>query len=587
MPTLKNIISILWIGLFLPSLSLSQSVPDDSVAVEGLLRVQLEGEDVSDLNRWKREDMYVSAKWRVEREVETELLSRGHISYNKIERVVGDTTVLTYEVGPIYRWGSLVVSDEVRWVLAKAGVRHQRLSRGAWSKTRFNAAMERSIGYLENHGFPFAELTLDSVHIEDGEIHARLSIDKGRYVRFDSVVITGDLEVRKAYLTNYLGVKEGSAYDERAVRDIPDRLRGVRFVQQVRPPLVSFEEDVTKLNLFLNRRSASTFDGIVGFLPNPSDGSLLITGDVKLHLENALKQGETLDLNWRKLQARTQELKAAVITPYVFNSSVSIEGGLNIYRRDTLFSDVMRKLGLRFGYGAGNYLRLFFDRQTTSLISTSAYSSGGVPSFLDRAINTYGVGLFMQKLDRILSPSRGYHLEINLGLGDKQILRNQRLPEVVYNDVTMRSLQWRGDMKASYFVSPIKRWVWHQQMLSAGLLNDQLFNNEASRIGGLITLRGFDEESIFATSYAILRNELRFQLGQDGYLFGFFDGAWYENASLNRIGARRDTPFGFGAGIAFGTPAGNFTLSYSLGSQLNNPILLRASKVHFGFVSVF
>ena len=118
-------------------------------------------------------------------------------------------------------------------------------------------------------------------------------------------------------------------------------------------------------------------------------------------------------------------------------------------------------------------------------------------------------------------------------------------------------------------------------------MNDQLFNNEAYRIGGFRSMRGFDEESIFSTSYAILRSELRFQLDKDGYVFGFYDGAWFENSSLNRIGVRRDLAQSFGVGTSFGTTAGIFNLSYALGSQRGNPFLIRTAKIHFGYTSVF
>jgi len=85
----------------------------------------------------------------------------------------------------------------------------------------------------------------------------------------------------------------------------------------------------------------------------------------------------------------------------------------------------------------------------------------------------------------------------------------------------------------------------------------------------------------------LLRNELRYQFERDGYAFLFFDGAWYENQSIDPLGATRDTPFGFGAGFTFGTKAGIFSISYALGKELGNPILLASNKIHFGFVSVF
>ena len=119
------------------------------------------------------------------------------------------------------------------------------------------------------------------------------------------------------------------------------------------------------------------------------------------------------------------------------------------------------------------------------------------------------------------------------------------------------------------------------------MLNEQVVNNEATGIGGLKTLRGFNEEAIFATSYMIARNELRYQIERNGYLFLLFDGAWYENMSLNHLGARRDTPYALGLGITLGTKAGIFSLSAAAGSEQGNPLLIRSTKFHFGFLSIF
>jgi hemolysin activation/secretion protein len=114
---------------------------------------------------------------------------------------------------------------------------------------------------------------------------------------------------------------------------------------------------------------------------------------------------------------------------------------------------------------------------------------------------------------------------------------------------------------------------------------ENIFLNEAFRIGGNNSLRGFDEESIYATSYCIGNLEYRFLFEQNSYLFLFGNGAWYELNTENEY--VNDLPYGFGAGVSFQTKAGIFSISYALGKQFENPILLRAAKVHFGIVSVF
>jgi hemolysin activation/secretion protein len=113
---------------------------------------------------------------------------------------------------------------------------------------------------------------------------------------------------------------------------------------------------------------------------------------------------------------------------------------------------------------------------------------------------------------------------------------------------------------------------------------DTVYANEQIRFGGLKTLRGFDEEALLATSMARVSVEYRFLLDQNSHLLVFFDQALYENRTRSYY---RDMPFGFGAGMSFGTKVGMFSLVYGLGSQFGNPINIRDGKIHVGYLAVF
>ena len=110
--------------------------------------------------------------------------------------------------------------------------------------------------------------------------------------------------------------------------------------------------------------------------------------------------------------------------------------------------------------------------------------------------------------------------------------------------------------------------------------------NDMFRIGGFTVLRGFDEQSIYASTYGVGTAELHYLLEQNSYLFVFFDQGWYqkEQAGLANI---TDMPYGFGAGMSFQTKAGIFSIDYALGSQMNNPISFRGGKINFGIASYF
>ncbi|GAB5538141.1 MAG: hypothetical protein Salg2KO_02440 [Salibacteraceae bacterium] len=512
----------------------------------------------------------------------------GYVLHSSLVDSTGDTIVITLQAGNRFVWNSITVNEETRSFFRKSGVNIDRLQKKSLSPIRLGTAFNKVLRYCENHGFPFATIKMDSVEIVGSSVTGAVDLDPGPITVIDSLQLLGNLNVRESFIGNYTGVKEGSDYNEQRIRQSVDELNQVPFIEVVQNPQVRFNKGETKVIMFLNEKKASRFDGIIGFLPDEQTGDLLITGDVSLHLENSLKQGEVIDLQWRRLQSNTQDLVASFSLPYVLNSPIGPDGRLKIYRRDTTFTDIFGQAGLRYIFRRNNYLRAFADRQVTNLISTAGYENTVViPEFLDRSITSYGLGFRYSKYDYPLNPSKGVLVDVDGAVGTKRILENSALPDFIYDSLNLTSLQFRSNATLAYYLSIVPRLVWHQQLIGGSILNDQVFNNEATRIGGLKTLRGFNEEAIFATSYSILRNELRYQIERDGYVFLLFDGAWYENASLNHIGARRDTPYAFGAGITLGTRAGIFSLSAAAGSEQGNPILIRAVKFHFGFLSVF
>lgn len=589
MSSYKKAIQLVLTGLLSLSFSVSSTFGQTNDTLN-ILSVQIKFQDAKPkFSKHYHNQAIPVSKWPAKyKELEDDLLKNGFLTPLMVFDTLSDRVELTVVAGSEYKWLSLNLNEDVRQVLRSSGIRVGRLEGERISKNQFESLLEKPIEYLENHGFPFAEIALDSVRIDSGGVRANLNIERGPLVLIDSVLIRGDVPIRKAFVTNYIGIKEGSLYNEAGIKTITRKLGDLTFLQESQTAKVYFDEEATKVVLSLKQVKSSRFDGIIGFLPDQNTGELLITGDAQIHLENALKQGEEIDVNWRKLQTNTQQFDVGLVAPFILNSPISLDISGMLYRRDTTFNDVQFELGVRYVISQNNYFRAFVGRKSTSLLSTKQYASNvSPPEYLDRNILNYGLGLSFRQLDYRINPANGYSIRFNAAFGNRNIVKNSQLPEVIYEKLNLSSLQLSGELDAAYYVSLIKRLVWHQQLIASSLVNDQLFNNDAARIGGLKTLRGFDEQQLFATTFALLRNEVRYQYEKDGYAFVFFDGAWYENLSEDPVGARRDTPYGFGAGFSFATRAGIFSISYALGTQLDNPILLRGNKIHFGFVSIF
>ena len=120
---------------------------------------------------------------------------------------------------------------------------------------------------------------------------------------------------------------------------------------------------------------------------------------------------------------------------------------------------------------------------------------------------------------------------------------------------------------------------------SEALIGKNLFDNELYRIGGLKTLRGFNEQSIFASTYGVATAEYRYMIGQYDYLTVFSDVAYVEKKTESEFNSQWLT--GLGAGINFRTNGGVFSLFLAVGKNQDTSFDFRATKVHFGYLNQF
>ena len=98
-------------------------------------------------------------------------------------------------------------------------------------------------------------------------------------------------------------------------------------------------------------------------------------------------------------------------------------------------------------------------------------------------------------------------------------------------------------------------------------------------------MRGFDEESIYASRYAVTTAEYRYLVGRNSFLFTFVDFGWVSNtASSAKVS---NTYIGAGLGLALETKAGIFNVSFAAGKRNDLDFNIQQSKIHFGYVNFF
>lgn len=535
-------------------------------------------------------------------EIILKLNGQGFLSANvSSETSENDTIYITISVGAPYRWIALRKGDVIQEAITGSGFREKDFEGKTFSPDKYEKAANTILNYLERNGYPFATLKLDSLSFDSNTIEASWNLELNGYTIFDTIEIIGDANIKKWYLQKYLSVKTGNPYNEQLVKRFDNRLSQLPFLTVSRNSSLYFYGNKAKPIVFLQNRNANNIDGIIGFAPNTqlNDGSLLVTGEANLKLQNLFASGKSVDLNFRSFMGNSQELRFKFVFPYLFKSNVGIDYDLKLLKQDTTFLDVRNTIGLQYRIVGEDYVRFFYSVQSTTSISVDTnfiLQNKILPDAVDLVNFQYGMSLKLVHYDYYINPRKGFGIDFTGSVGVKNIERNPTIDALrlaspdgrtynIYDSLALRMVQYslQGDM--DWFVPIYKLLVSRVQLKGGQILAPQLFASELFRIGGIRSLKGFDEQVIFASSYIILNTEIRYLIQRNAHILLFWNGAYYRNEIRTPIIS--DTPFGFGAGLNFETGNGLFSLFYAIGSEQNNPINFNRAKVHFGYTNYF
>jgi len=513
--------------------------------------------------------------------------TNGFLAFS-VDSIFADSLNSTHyvNIGEKYTWLQLKASHNIEpGILNKAGFNKKdkgnTVSIEALVKLRNNILMQ-----CENQGYPFAEVSLDSIVISDAKVSASLKLTLNNRITYDSIVLSNDDLIKKTFLHHFLSVKKGGLYSEQTFINVDKKLNNLNFIRLVMPSAIVFTDSLCYLNIYIEKKKASNFDGILGIIPDNVSGKIVLTGDIKFKLINNFKSGETLEFNWKRLAESSQRLKAGFAYPYVFNTSLGVDYYIDMHQKDSSFITVNHKPALKYLFDSFDYLGLTAEINNSHLLSTGFFEGLKVlPDYADIKTVLFGMGVHKENLDFRLNPSKGYVFDMHIAAGNRNISKSPQLNPSLYDGIDLKSKQYRFDIETNVFLRIYKQNIIMWAFKGGNLSGNNLFKNELYRLGGVHLLRGFDEESVYASMYGLFTMEYRYLMWPLSYINVFYDACYYENNSINNRVI--DRPYGFGAGITFETRQGVFSISYALGKQFNNPVSFKSGKVHLGYVSFF
>ena len=477
----------------------------------------------------------------------------------------------------------IVVNEKDAEILRDAkvlGRKHQTLTLENYPETA-----EKIVQYLENHGYPFASVSLTTEWENDTTPLYRMNIEPGRYTKVDSIVLKGNIKLSQSYLWPYLGLRKNAPYSEKTIQEVARKLSEIPFATVVQEPGISFGEDKTLLYVYLDKRPVNRFDGYIGFEPvNELTGKLAVMGELSLSLQNIFHVGERLSLEWRSSERYSQYLNVDAEFPYLFRTRFGVDGHFRLDKQDTTYLTLNYHLGIPYRFRHDSYIRPYIDFTRSQLLRNNASTSTYDTSCMGHRNLLYGVALRVTQVDYLYNPRRGFDLIADIAAGRRTLEPTQDISDAIpESDLVKTSYRLTGGITG--YIPIYKYFTLMLRTQAGSLLTGPHYRNEMFKIGGEGQIRGFTENELYASTYLLYTAELRYLFGKNSDVHLFFDGGAYEQQGYDNY--LFDTPFGFGLGVNIGVRSGVFYFEYALPRQRNNPISFKTGKIHFGVKVAF
>ncbi len=520
-----------------------------------------------------------------------------------VDFITYDSSFATLELylGAEQNWVQLKTVGIEKRALEESGYMSKNFSNKPINFSQLAFIKERLLNYYEKNGYPFAAVFLDSIVIKDNAVNAVLSATTGPLYHIDSIRINGKIKIANNFLQHYLGMPKGSIYNKEKLNQVSKRLLELPYLQEQQPSELMMLGTGSILNLYLQPKRSSQVNFLIGFLPaSDATGKLQLTGDVNLNLKNTLGTGETILLNWQQLQLKSPRLNIGFQQPYIFNSPFGVDFSFDIFKKDSAFVQLNAQLGVQYLLSASQSGKLFIQKQNTFLLSSGidtnlVKATKMLPVNIDVSAVNIGIDYDFNNTNYRFNPKSGNEVKLVTTVGIKTISKSNDIISLtdpsfnyasLYDSIKLKAYQFRVKAMAAHYFTTGKRSTL-KAIINIGIFNSpNIFRNELFQIGGYKLLRGFDEESIYATRYLVSTAEYRYLVGLNSYLFGFIDAGWVKN-KYQLVNVSNNFISG-GIGILFETKLGLLNMSLAIGKRNDvNFNLSQSSKIHFGYINYF
>ncbi len=500
------------------------------------------------------------------KKISTELDKFGFLNAQKTILKKDTLLIVNFELNHAFKRVKInYIKDEVildYLILHKYEVIGNQIHLGFNKTTPF---LKSLTSFYEEQGDTFIQISLKNIVIQKKIITADLKILKNKPRTIDKIIFKGFEKFPKKYIDNYLIRDKKKVFNQENLKTISNQIKLLPFVEEIKKPQVLFLKDSTLIYMYLKKKKANRFNGLIGFSSKEKGKGLNLEGHLNFELNNIFNKGEEIEFLWKKNNDENKRFKIGLKTPFIFNSSFAPKLNFEIFSQDSTFINISSNMNVNYIINSkSDFSGIFNYQKSTDLLKTN--QTNAIKNF-----ESYFYGLNFNYKLRNHNSFFPYRLNLSLSseIGSRKTKVNTKQQKLVFEGFYSYNL----NNKNSLFI----------QNKSKLLFSKLYLNNELFRIGGLNSIRGFKEESQITSKFSVFNLEYRYLTNNSSYLYTVSDYAYIKNDyTKNEFNL-----FSLGLGYAFSTKAGIFNLSYVLGKHNKQPFDFNKAVLHIEMVSFF
>ena len=417
---------------------------------------------------------------------------------------------------------------------------------------------------LSQSGYPFAKVGfINHELINPSTIKLKMEIKYGSKRYIDKVVVKGYENFPRNFIHNIFKLGKRNSLDVDKALIQANKINKTRFARNVKDPEILFTKDSSALFLYLEKTRRNTFDGFISFDTDENSGKINVEGYAKIKLINTFNRGEKINFDFRSQTNQDRSLNSDIYVPFVFGAPLNFNYGLNLIQKDSSYTSNESLIDID----------MLFENMTVGLGLQFDKSSGeeeieNIENFKSKLINVFSEYINFDESDQLIPEL--FKISFRYGSGFKEQL----------GDKTNFS-KYSAELYKKFNVS--SKFKLQSSILSRKINSKNLVINELMRFGGFNSIRGYDENSIFADAFTLLKTSLNYYMNDTIYVYTLFDIANYSNKILN---INQDIYSG-GLGFSSRTENGVISIIYSKGNNWGKSFNLKNAKINVIFVTFF